>query len=224
MATKGNTEAQGESPIVIKYEPWRYNGIAMESVLIAHSYRKYVRSNPSGNDQVSGHGNTSKYAQWKLHAINNNKFKLQNAQTGKYLRIIKNGTTVDVGGNGGKFTVFKAIQHNPSNNNMVQPHMISLESQVFPGCFIAVNGECNVYSYNINNNQGNKNDINLYLYARPQQLQQMNNNNNNSMNMNVSASNLQPGIVVIQHEFGKSLRVNPQNEELINGKYITYIL
>ena len=209
MSSKKVTSTQGESPAVIKYEPWRYNGISTESTLIAHSYRKYVRSNPSAANQVSGHGGTSKYAQWRLHAINKNKFKLQNIQTGKYLRIIDSGTTVDVNGTGGKFTVFKAIQHDSSTNNMVQPHMISLESEVFPNCFIAVNGDCNVYSYNGNTCKTNKNDINLYLYARPQQPQ------------SAQANVLKPGVVVIQHEFGKHLRVQPGNLQNANGMIYT---
>ena len=213
--SKKFTGPQGEhSPVVVKYEPLRYNGISIQSTLIAHSYRKYVRSNPSAASQVSGHGGTSKYAQWRLHAINKNKFKLQNIQTGKYLRIVDSGNTVDVNGTGGKFTVFKAVQQ-PSTNKMVQPHMISLESEVFPNCFIAVNGNCNVYSYNANTSKSNKNDIHLYLYARPQPPQ-------SPQSQPAQANVLKPGVVVIQHEFGKHVRVQPGNEQNANGMvYIT---
>ena len=217
MESKAETETQGE--VVIKYEPFRFNGNSNESVLIAHSYRKYIRSNPSSVGQVSGHGGTSKYAQWRLHSVNNDTFKLENIYSGKYLRIINNGNSVDVGGGGGKYTLFKVQQHKLSNNNMVQPHMISLQSMAFPGCFIAVNGQCNVYSFNINNQQNqNKNDINLYLYARPYQPQkQQQQQQQESKEWNNDNIALKPGIVAIEHAFNKHLRVKPQNELNANG-------
>ena len=95
--------------------------------------------------------------------------------------------------------------------------MISLESVQFARHYIAVDGQCKVYSFGnkLQQNQ-NKNDINLFLYVRPQI------NVNSEAKQIESASNqiLKPGIVVIQHAFNKCLRVKPGNEGQANGIYI----
>eukprot|EP01083_Nonionella_stella_P182972 659884_1 len=191
-----------------KYEPYCFCGKSADSVLLYHSYNKYIRSNPNSTVQVSGHGGTSRFSQWKLHAMSNDVFKLQNVHTRKYLRIINNGKTVDVGGTGGKYTLFRAIQsqHHDTSSRRCEPHQISLQSVQFPEYYIAANGQCTVYSFHMNHAQKqNQNDIDLYLYIRPLQMRCTQEQKDDALSSNA----LKPGTVIIQHALHKNLRVQP---------------
>eukprot|EP01083_Nonionella_stella_P287482 978560_1 len=222
-----------------KYEPYCFCGKSADSVLLYHSYNKYIRSNPNSTVQVSGHGGTSRFAQWKLHAMSNDVFKLQNVHTRKYLRIINNGKTVDVGGTGGKYTLFRAIQsqHHDTSSRRCEPHQISLQSVQFPEYYIAANGQCTVYSFHMNHAQTqSQNDINLYLHIRRLQMRCTQEQKDDALYRRMHSNQALSSFNMFNPKSGKYLRIinngneytvfkyNPTYKTLESNKFAGYFL
>jgi hypothetical protein len=108
--------------------PYMFN--MNNTVVIEHIGGDYLRADPKKETEADPAGKMGEWAQWKAHLHENGGvMQLENVKTGKYLRIL-DGKHVDVGGIGGKFTMFKV--HRVSNG------YCKLESVEFPGKFIAV--------------------------------------------------------------------------------------
>ena len=76
------------------------------------------------------------FARWKVHLTNKTHAKFQSTKTGKYIRMGR-GNIIDVTGGGGPFCLFKILR----NGNEIK-----LESDRFPGKYIAVNNNRQVIS------------------------------------------------------------------------------
>ena len=139
-----------------------------------------------------GQGGRGRFARWKLEICGSNLVKFKSTKSGKYLRIIKGGNHVNVGGTGGQFTIFK---YNPSEK--------TLESNKFPGHYLAMNkhNKADVFSVF----KGGQNNGDYFFKFNIVSLPNRDDNNNEG------------GIVVIQHGFGQHLRVKPGDESQING-------
>eukprot|EP01084_Bolivina_argentea_P227380 384018_1 len=101
-------------------------------VVLKHSHNGHIRVNPNAQSQANGSGGTGQWARWKIELMGGNHCKLQSTKTGKYLRIWRGGKEIDINGGGGLFTKFKIHYHS-------RPNGIKLESDRFPGRYIAVN-------------------------------------------------------------------------------------
>jgi len=103
-------------------------------VCIAHKFGKHLRVNPGREQAIDGHGGCGRFARWSMEHFDNECVKFKSTKSGRYLRII-DGTpqrVVDVGGGGGRYTLFRW--------NATQR---TLESTVFPGHYLAVHREQN---------------------------------------------------------------------------------
>ena len=79
-----------------------------EIVVIQHGFNKHLRVEPRNEGAINGNGGRGKFARWRIEYFDNEqRVKFKSTKSGKYLRIIKSGSTVDVGGTGGAFTLFK---------------------------------------------------------------------------------------------------------------------
>ena len=149
------------------------------------TYNKY--------NKYTAEGGRGAFAQWKLEICGMNLVKFKSTKSGKYLRIIKNGTTVNVGGSGGQYTIFK-----------YDPMTKTLESNKFPGFYLAVN-------------KNNKRDVFAVNKASNDNGDYFFKFNIISLNVPIRDDNNQNKIVAVQHGFGKHLRVKPGDELEING-------
>eukprot|EP01083_Nonionella_stella_P098517 277077_1 len=99
-----------------------------------NNFTKFLRVN---GDDIGSNGGKGEFAQWEADPQNNgNKVRLKSLKTGRYLRIVANGTAVNAGGGGGKFTVFNVLKQ---GNGAVK-----LQSSEFPNAYIAVGAQNNV--------------------------------------------------------------------------------
>eukprot|EP01084_Bolivina_argentea_P126569 224090_1 len=110
-----------------------------EVIVLEHSHYGHIRVIPNNLTCVDGNGKQDEYAQWKIELIDDNKYcKLQSLKTNKYLRICKGGKCIDVNGELNQtYTRFKVYYYS-------KPNGIKLESDRFPGRYIAVNPSKNI--------------------------------------------------------------------------------
>jgi len=160
------------------------------TVLIRHHHKHHVRIHPQEHSKADAEGGSGCYAQWSMEVHGHNVVKFKSMKSGQYLRIVQKGTVCDVNGCGGKYTLFK-----------YDPIRRSLESQQFPGCYLAVNPQHKSRSG---------------VFAVHKSGAQNPQSDGFAFDFNIlSVSKRSP--VVIQHGFGKSLRVNPEDEGKICG-------
>eukprot|EP00483_Globobulimina_turgida_P001475 UN01477 len=101
------------------------------TVVIKHVNGQHIRVKPGDLGEVDHQGGKGGFAQWEADPQNGgNKCRFKSKKTGKYLRI-KANKEIDVGGAGGKWTVFKV--HGDRHKGSVK-----LESAEHNGCYIAV--------------------------------------------------------------------------------------
>ena len=163
-----------------------------------NDFMKYstIRMNPNKNDELCSHGGFGPWAKWKIFVENVGSHicvKLQSTKNLRFMRILENGT--DIGGVGGGYTKYKVIF-------VKKPNVCKLESCMFPGKFIAVSKDGNVYS-----SDGSTDDSNMAFVENPfgkHAINQMN-----------SVENLD--IILVRHMHNKSLRINPKNRNESNG-------
>jgi len=155
------------------------------TVVLQHPFGGHLRVNPGRPSQADAQGGRGLFARWSLEVHGQNLVKLKSLKSGKYLRIIQNGRLCDVAGLGGKFTFFT-----------YDAMRKSLESQQFPGCFLAVN-------------QQQKPRV---VVLRRQESKQQ---NGSSLHFDIIRIDEVP--VVLRHGFDRSLRVRPGDEHRICG-------
>eukprot|EP01084_Bolivina_argentea_P227378 384013_1 len=102
------------------------------TVVIQHSHNGHIRVSPNNMGYVDGGGGHDGYAQWTIHLCRDPFIRLQSKKTGKYLRIWRGGKEIDANSGTGPFSKFKYHMHS-------HPNGIKLESDRFPGRYIAVN-------------------------------------------------------------------------------------
>eukprot|EP01083_Nonionella_stella_P317364 1155089_1 len=107
------------------------------TVIIQHALlNKSLRVLPNNPRRIDHNGSTGKFARWHADPQEEGeKVRFKSTRTNKYLRIIQNRDKyiVDVAGTGGKFTVF--------NPETIENGQILLESDAFPGVYIAVDNK-----------------------------------------------------------------------------------
>eukprot|EP01084_Bolivina_argentea_P024223 45166_1 len=97
----------------------------------AGKHQHFLRVDPGDNDQADDKGGKGAWAQWEADPQNGgSKVRFKSTKTGKYLRIIEGGKKIDVGGTGGKFTVFKVQKQGDGTTKF--------ESEVFNNAYLAV--------------------------------------------------------------------------------------
>ena len=101
------------------------------TVIIKHQLGKYIRSEwpitKNNQHAADPDGGANDVSEFECDLQNNgNRCRLKHIKTGKYLRIVEGGQNVNIGGNGGKFTVFKI--HKLGGDGKAK-----IESVAFPG-------------------------------------------------------------------------------------------
>ena len=100
------------------------------TVIIKHQLGKYLKpwnDDKGGETAANPDGDKNEVSEFECDLQNNgNRCRLKSKRNGKYLRIIDNGDKVDIGGSGGKFTLFKI-------HKMGGPGKCKLESVEFSG-------------------------------------------------------------------------------------------
>jgi hypothetical protein len=99
------------------------------------NHTKFWRVNPNNLDAADPDGGKGQFAQWEADPQDGgSKVRFKSLKTGKYLRIMND--KIDVGGIGGKWTVFKV--HKQGNG------IVKLESNELGGKYLAVQGKNNI--------------------------------------------------------------------------------
>ena len=102
-------------------------------VVLQHHLEKNIRISPDDEDKLDHEGGFGKKAQWKVTITKEDdelRATLQNEKSGNFLRIKKDGETINAGGKGGDLCVFKV--------HRVSSAIVKLESIAAPGAYIAV--------------------------------------------------------------------------------------
>mmetsp|Transcript_52102 Transcript_52102/g.46797 ORF Transcript_52102/g.46797 Transcript_52102/m.46797 type:complete len:138 (+) Transcript_52102:135-548(+) len=106
------------------------------TVIIEHGQGKHLRAKPGALETVDPDGGKGGFAQWEADPSDGGKkVRLKSKKSGKYLRIDASGKNIDIGGGGGKWTVFKV--HKDGDGK------VKLESNEHGGKYLAV-GKNNV--------------------------------------------------------------------------------
>ena len=117
---------------------------------------KHLRAKPGDLEEADPDGGKGQFAQWEADPQDGgSKCRFKSLKSGKYLRIVKGGDEVNIGGGGGKFTVFKVHQWGGKGE-------VKLESEQFPGL---------IYIYYLH-------AIYIYVCIQINNLMHINNNNN----------------------------------------------
>ena len=111
--------------------PYKFQMSGRE-VVVQHRHNGHVRVSPNNTSLADGGGQTGQYARWKIFLEGGSHCRLQSVRTGKYLRLWRGGREIDVNGGTGPFTKFRIHYHS-------RPNGVKLESDRFPGRYIAVN-------------------------------------------------------------------------------------
>lgn len=114
-----------------------YHFAKKNEIVIKHSHGQHLRVKPGDLDNLGPNGGQGGLAQWEAEP-DGDKCRFKSIRTGKYLRIkpnanFKDEDKVDVGGIGGKWTVFKVHKEGPGK--------AKLESAEQPGKYLAVQGD-----------------------------------------------------------------------------------
>eukprot|EP01083_Nonionella_stella_P030759 84262_1 len=98
----------------------------------AGKHKNFVRVAFKADDQECyPDGGKGALAQWEADPQNGgSKVRFKSTKSGKYLRIIDGGKKIDVGGTGGKFTVFKVQKQGDGT--------VKFQSEVFANAYLAV--------------------------------------------------------------------------------------
>jgi len=97
-------QAQAAAPFTKPYLFKKKN-----TVVLKHSQGKFIRVKPGNLGEADSDGGKGDFAQFEADPSDNGtKCRFKSKKTGKYLRIM--GGDVNVGGTGGKFTVFKVTK------------------------------------------------------------------------------------------------------------------
>ena len=108
------------------------------TVIIKGPNGKSIRVKPGDLEVAEGLGKEGQFARFEADPQDGgSKVRFKSIKSGKYLRIFKGGDEINVAGGGGKFTVFKVIEDGGKGK-------VKLESNEFPGKFVAVGKNDNV--------------------------------------------------------------------------------
>eukprot|EP01084_Bolivina_argentea_P086658 156617_1 len=98
-----------------------------------HQHTKFLRIHPQNHAVADPNGGKGEFAQWEADPTHNGqRIRLKSCKSGKYLRIINQGQTIDVNGGGGDFTIFNVLKQNDGT--------VKLQSVKFPNAYLAVGG------------------------------------------------------------------------------------
>lgn len=111
--------------------PYKFQMSGRE-VVVQHKHNGHIRVSPNNLGMADGGGATGGFARWRIHLEGGSHCRLQSVKTGKYLRLWRGGREIDVNGGTGPFTKFRIHYHS-------RPNGVKLESDRFPGRYIAVN-------------------------------------------------------------------------------------
>eukprot|EP01084_Bolivina_argentea_P234132 394169_1 len=178
-------------------------------VVVQHSHNGHVRVSPNNMGQADGGGGHGAFAQWRIMLEGGQHCRLQSTKTNKYLRIFRNGNVIDVDGGTGPFTKFKIHYHS-------RPNGIKLESDRFPGRYLAVNPNrtmkigggghhCNLWI----KREGQAQQVHHVQQPRRAQVQSVQHVGQGSFNAPYLFQ--QNNTVIIKSNYGKTLRVSPNN-------------
>eukprot|EP01083_Nonionella_stella_P253166 871414_1 len=178
-------------------------------VVVQHSHNGHVRVSPNNMGQADGGGGHGAFAQWRIMLEGGQHCRLQSTKTNKYLRIFRNGNVIDVDGGTGPFTKFKIHYHS-------RPNGIKLESDRFPGRYLAVNPNrtmkigggghhCNLWI----KREGQAQQVHHVKQPRRAQVQSVQHVGQGSFNAPYLFQ--QNNTVIIKSNYGKTLRVSPNN-------------
>ena len=104
-------------------------------VLIKTPHHKNLNAKPQDQENCGHQGGQGQWARWEVEK-DDQIYKFKNVKTGKYLRIVEQGKTVNCGGGGGEFTKFKAHKEGAGK--------AKLESVKFDGVYISIKPNGNI--------------------------------------------------------------------------------
>jgi len=196
--------------------------VSGREVVVQHSHNGHIRVSPNNLGYADGGGGTGQFARWRVILEGGNHCRLQSVKTGKYIRIWRGGKEIDVSGGTGPFTKFRFHYHS-------RPNGIKLESDRFPGRYIAVNPNktmkigsgghhCNLWVKREGGGGGHHHHAHVQVVQQPQvRVVQQPSVGQASGSFGLPYHFKQNNVVVIRSNYGKNLRVSPNNTYAADG-------
>jgi len=166
------------------------------------NFDRFLRVDPKNHDGADSDGGKMDFARFIVEFVGNNqKIKLKSKKTGKYLRIRKDDG-IDIAGGGGKFTVFKVHKQG-------QKGLVKLESEQFAGKYISVQKDKSIRI----GAGGPWTELRFFRDGKAQQ-----GGGGGGAQFTKPYLFKQKNTVIIRHQQGDFLRVDPKNHEAADSK------